>query len=56
MIEDPVQLLRIIALLGFLAAFVGLAAWLLRPAVRRRLDDAALIPFREESRDPGEPP
>lgn len=46
--DDPVALLRIAALLGFLAAFVALVAWMLRPASRRTLDDAARIPFRED--------
>ncbi len=51
-------IMRAALLVGLIVASVALVVWLLRPKVRRELDDAALIPWREEGRPPegGVPP
>jgi cbb3-type cytochrome oxidase subunit 3 len=50
---DSIVMLRAAVLVLLVAASVALLVWLLRPKVRRQLDDAALIPFRDEGRPPG---
>jgi hypothetical protein len=45
---DTIVILRAAVLVGLVAASLALLVWLLRPKVRRELDDAALIPWREE--------
>lgn len=51
---DGIVVLRAAVLVGLVVASVALLVWLLRPKVRRQLDDAALIPWRdgEGPRDP----
>ena len=49
---DSIVILRAAVLVLLVAASVALLVWLLRPKVRRQLDDAALIPFRDERRPP----
>ena len=49
---DSVVILRTAVLVLLVAASVALLVWLLRPKVRRQLDDAALIPWRDEGRRP----
>lgn len=49
---DSIVILRAAVLVLLVAASVALLVWLLRPKVRRQLDDAALIPFRDEGRLP----
>ena len=51
--EDPLNLLRIVSLLVFMSAFVGIALSLLRPGAKRHGEDSAMIPLRE---DPGSEP
>lgn len=46
---DSVVILRTAVLVLLVAASVALLLWLLRPKVRRQLDDAALIPWRDEA-------
>ena len=45
---DSIVIMRAALLLGLIAASVALLVWLLRPKVRRELDDAAMIPWRDE--------
>ena len=52
---DSVAILRTAVLVLLVAASVALLVWLLRPKVRRDLDEAALIPFREEGPASGGP-
>ena len=49
---DSILIMRAVLLVGLIVASVALVVWLLRPKVRRELDDAALIPWREEGRPP----
>ena len=45
---DPIVILRVALMVGLAVATFALLAWLLRPKVRRRLEDAALIPWRDQ--------
>ena len=49
---DGIVIMRAALLVGLVIASVALVVWLLRPKVRRELDDAALIPWREEEQPP----
>ena len=51
--DDLLSILRIGSMLVFIAAFLGILAWLMRPGARRRGEQAAMIPLRD---DPGERP
>ena len=52
---DSVVILRAAVLVLLVAASVALLVWLMRPKVRRQLDDAALIPWRDGERRPDGP-
>ena len=52
---EGIVIMRAALLVGLIVASVALVVWLLRPKVRRELDDAALIPWREEGRPPDAP-
>jgi cbb3-type cytochrome oxidase subunit 3 len=49
---DSIVIMRAALLLGLIAACVALVVWLMRPKARREMDDAALIPWRDEERPP----
>ena len=56
--EDPLNLLRVVSLLVFMSAFLGIALSLLRPGAKRQGHDNAMIPLREDAvvpvrEDPG---
>jgi cbb3-type cytochrome oxidase subunit 3 len=52
---DSIVIMRAALLLGLIAATVALLVWLMRPKARREMDDAAMIPWREEERPPRPP-
>ena len=45
---DVVTLLRTGTLLVFVTVFAGILAWLLWPGVKRRADEDAMIPLRDD--------
>lgn len=45
---DVMTFLRVGTMLVFIAAFVGLCVWLLRPGAKRRSDEDAMIPLRDD--------
>jgi cbb3-type cytochrome oxidase subunit 3 len=45
---DSIVIMRAALMLALVVATVALAVWLMRPKVRRELDEAAMIPWREE--------
>ena len=49
---DAIMVMRVALLLGLVAATVALLVWLFRPGSRRRMDEAALAPFREDAPPP----
>ncbi len=49
---DGIVIMRAALLIGLVVASVALVVWLLRPKVRRELDDAAMIPWREDGQRP----
>ena len=49
---EGIVIMRAALLLGLVVASVALVVWLLRPKVRRELDDAAMIPWRDEEQRP----
>lgn len=53
---DGIVIMRAALLLALIVASVALVAWLLRPKARRELDDAAMIPWRDEERPPAGSP
>lgn len=53
MLEDPLNLLRVAVMLTFMAGWLGLVAWLLRPGARRSGVAAAQIPFRDDTQPGG---
>ncbi len=53
---DSIVIMRAALLVALVVATVALVVWLLRPKVRRELDDAAMIPWREEQRPPAASP
>lgn len=48
MIDWLIQHAPSIGLLGFFLGFVGVAVWAYLPANKRRIEDHAHIPFREQ--------
>jgi cbb3-type cytochrome oxidase subunit 3 len=55
MADDPLNLLRIAVMLVFIAAFLGILVWLVRPGAKRRGQDAAMIPLRDDPGPGGRP-
>jgi cbb3-type cytochrome oxidase subunit 3 len=53
---DTIVIMRAALLLSLIAASVALLVWLLRPKSRREMDDAAMIPWRDDERPPPLPP
>ena len=51
--DDPLNLLRVAVMLTFMAGWLALLAWLLRPGAARSGAVAARIPFRDDNR-PGD--
>ena len=47
--DDPLNLLRVVSMLVFIAAFLGILASLVRPGAKRRGQDAAMIPLRDDA-------
>jgi cbb3-type cytochrome oxidase subunit 3 len=45
---DEVMVMRVVLLLGLVAATMALLVWLYRPGSRRSMDEAALAPWRDE--------
>lgn len=45
---DVTTLLRIGSMLVFVTAFAGIVAWLLWPGVKRRTEEDAMIPLRDD--------
>jgi cytochrome c oxidase cbb3-type subunit 4 len=43
------------AMLALLLTFLGVIAWVMRPAARKSHDDAANLIFRNETKPAGEP-
>lgn len=55
--EDPLNLLRVVSMLVFIAVFLGIVLSLLRPSAKRHGRDNAMIPLREDPTDaPGKLP
>lgn len=50
--EDPLNLLRVVSLLVFMSAFLGITVSLLRPGAKRQGRDNAMIPLREDGPGP----
>ena len=46
--EDPLNLLRVLSMLVFIAVFLGIVLSLLRPGAKRHGRDNAMIPLRED--------
>lgn len=53
---EGIVIMRAALLVGLVVASVALVVWLLRPKVRRELDDAAMIPWRDEEQPPSGSP
>lgn len=53
--DDPLNMLRVVSMLVFVAAFLGIVLSLLWPGAKRRSQDAAQIPFRETDPEAGIP-
>ena len=52
--DDPLNALRVLLMLVFIAAFLGVVASQLRPSAKRRGREASMIPMRDDA-IPGEP-
>ena len=46
--EDPLNVLRVVSMLVFIAVFLGIVLSLLRPSAKRHGRDNAMIPLRED--------
>jgi len=55
MANDPLNLLRVAVMLVFIAAFLGILVSLVRPGAKRRGQDAAMIPLRDDPNPGGTP-
>ena len=53
--DDLLSILRICSMLVFIAAFLAILVWLVRPGAKRRGQDAAMIPLRDEAGPGGRP-
>ena len=47
--DDPLNMLRVLAMLVFIAAFLGILLSLTWPGAKRRSRDNAMIPLREDA-------
>ncbi len=53
MLDDPLNLLRVVSMLVFIAVFLGVLVSQVRPGAKRRSQEAAMIPLHDDT-TPGE--
>ncbi len=46
--DDPLNMLRVLAMMVFIAAFLGVLLSLVWPGAKTRSQEAAMIPLRED--------